>query len=101
MDPATSLGLADPLAAGLGSADVSRDRQAAVAAALEARPDLRAEVARGAAARQTGSAIRAERLPRLDPGGDYGGDGPTMPRALSPRPGGVPGAGADPPRLPP
>src|SRR5207245_2189746 len=56
-----------------------------VAAALEARPDLRAEVARGAAARQTGSAIRAERLPRLDLEADYGVNGLTMPSAISTR----------------
>src|SRR5206468_1548435 len=72
-------------AAGLGTADVPRDRQAAVVAALEARPDLRAEVARGAAARQTGSAIRAERLPRLDLEADYGVNGLTMPSAISTR----------------
>src|SRR5437879_3190345 len=85
IDPATSLELADTLAAGLGTADVPRDRQAAVVAALEARPDLRAEVARGAAARQTGSAIRAERLPRLDLEADYGVNGLTMPSAISTR----------------
>src|SRR5437879_2668344 len=85
IDPATPLELADTLAAGLSTADVPRDRQAAVAAALEARPDLRAEVARGAAARQTGSAIRAERLPRLDLDADYGVNGLTMPSAISTR----------------
>ena len=85
IDPATPLELADTLAAGLSTADVPRDRQAAVAAALEARPDLRAEVARGAAARQTGSAIRAERLPRLDLEADYGVNGLTMPSAISTR----------------
>src|SRR5439155_525342 len=46
---------------------------------------LRAEVARGAAARQTGSAIRAERLPRLDLEADYGVNGLTMPSAISTR----------------
>src|SRR5437879_3493264 len=45
IDPATSLELADTLAAGLGTADVPRDRQAAVVAALEARRDLREQVA--------------------------------------------------------
>src|SRR5438132_1492126 len=39
----------------------------------------------GAAARQTGSAIRAERLPRLDLEADYGVNGLTMPSAISTR----------------
>ncbi len=85
IDPATPLELADTLAAGLGNAAVPGDRQAAVAAALAGRPDLQAEVARGAAARQTGSAIRAERLPRLDLEADYGVNGLTMPSAISTR----------------
>jgi len=85
IDPATPLELADTLTAGLGSADVPGDRQAALAAALAGRPDLGAEVARGAAARQTGSAIRAERLPRLDLEADYGVNGLTMPSAISTR----------------
>src|SRR5207245_1047484 len=42
-------------------------------------------VARGAAARQTSSAIRAERLPRLDLEADYGVNGLTMPSAISTR----------------
>ena len=85
IDPATPLELADTLAAGLANAEVPGDRQAAVAAALAGRPDLQAEVARGAAARQTGSAIRAERLPRLDLEADYGVNGLTMPGAISTR----------------
>ena len=85
IDPATPLELADTLAAGLANAEVPGDRQAAVAAALAGRPDLQAEVARGAAARQTGSAIRAERLPRLDLEADYGVNGLTMPSAISTR----------------
>src|SRR5213596_3343354 len=85
IDPATPLELADTLAGTLGAADVPGDRQAAVAAALAGRPDLQAEVARGAAARQTGSAIRAERLPRLDLEADYGVNGLTMPSAISTR----------------
>src|SRR5207247_2410773 len=85
IDPATPLELADTLAAGRANAEVPGDRQAAVAAALAGRPDLQAEVARGAAARQTGSAIRAERLPRLDLEADYGVNGLTMPSAISTR----------------
>src|SRR2546422_5603741 len=85
IDPATPLELADTLAAGLANAEVPGDRQAAVAAPRAGRPDLQAEVARGAAARQTGSAIRAERLPRLDLEADYGVNGLTMPSAISTR----------------
>src|SRR5439155_1231465 len=62
IDPATPLELADTLTAGLGGADVPGDRQAALAAALAGRPDLRAEVARGAAATgsgRTGAGARA------------------------------------------
>src|SRR5205807_1921038 len=57
----------------------------AVSAALANRPDLRAEQARAAAARQTGSAIRAERLPRIEVAGDYGVNGPTAPHAIATR----------------
>src|SRR3989449_11234996 len=60
LDPATLLTFADSLAPSLGAADVPVQRDAAVTAALANRPDLRAEQARAAAARQTGSAIRAE-----------------------------------------
>src|SRR2546430_1751036 len=49
------------------------------------RPGRRAELARAAAARQTGSAIRAERLPRLELAGDYGVNGATVPGAISTR----------------
>src|SRR3989442_6305532 len=93
IDPATPLELADTLAAGLANAAVPGDREAAVAAALAVRPDLLAEVARGAAARQTGSAIRAERLPRLDLEADYGVNGLTMPAPIPHRQGAVPGTG--------
>src|SRR3989442_658105 len=66
LDPVTPLAFSDSLAPSLGAADVSVQRDSSVAAALANRPELRAELARAAAARQTGSAIRAERLPRLD-----------------------------------
>src|SRR5437870_4511634 len=46
---------------------------------------LRAELARAAAARQTGSAIRAERLPRLEVAGDYGVNGKIVPKAIATR----------------
>src|SRR5207245_11734779 len=83
--PATPLTLTDSLDPSLGAADLPGDRGAAVTAALANRPDLRAELARGAAARQTGSAIRAERLPRVEVAGDYGVNGLTVPGAISTR----------------
>jgi len=65
-DPSTSIALTDTLSAQLGAADVPADRNAAVAQAVAVRPDLAAELARGAAARTGASAISAERLPRLE-----------------------------------
>ena len=61
------------------------DRNAAVTQAVAARPELLAEVARGVTARRTGSAITAERLPRISLEGDYGVNGLTVPSAISTR----------------
>jgi outer membrane protein TolC len=85
LEAATRLTLTDTLAGALGAADVPAQRDSAVAAALAQRPDLKAELARAGAARQTGAAIRAERLPRLAVGADYGVNGPTMPRSIATR----------------
>ncbi len=85
LDPATPLAFSDSLAPSLGAADVSVQRDSGVAAALANRPELRAELARAAAARQTGSAIRAERLPKLQLAGDYGVNGKTVQKAISTR----------------
>jgi outer membrane protein len=85
LDPATPLAFTDSLAPSLGAADVPVQRDSAVNAALVNRPELRAETARAAAARQTGSAIRAERLPRLELAGDYGVNGKTVPKAIATR----------------
>lgn len=85
LDPTTPLVLTDTLTAALGAADVPAGRDSDVAVALVNRPELSAERARGAAARQTGSAIRAERLPRLALAADYGVNGPTVPDAISTR----------------
>ncbi len=85
LDPATPIALTDTLTAQLGAADVPADRDAAVAQAVAARPDLAAEIARGAAARTSGSAISAERLPRLDLEADYGLSGVRMPDAIATR----------------
>src|SRR2546422_10250231 len=75
IDPNTPITLADSLSAELGAADVPADRGTAVTQAVATRPDLLAEQSRGAAARQTASAISAERLPRLDVEADYGVSG--------------------------
>jgi outer membrane protein len=85
LDAATPLAFSDSLAPSLGAADVPVQRDSAVSAALAARPELRTELARAAAARQTGSAIRAERLPRLQLAGDYGVNGRTVPNAIATR----------------
>src|SRR6266480_6153605 len=85
LDPATPLTLTDSLAPTLGAAEVPTERDAAVTAALAGRPDLGAELARGAAARRSGTAIRAERLPRVGVEADYGVNGMTGPSALSTR----------------
>ena len=85
LDPATPIALTDTLRADLGAADIPAGREAAVAQGVAARPDLAAELARGAAARQAASAISAERLPRLDLEADYGLSGVRMPDAIGTR----------------
>jgi outer membrane protein len=85
LDPATPVELTDTLSAQMGVADVPVDRTAAVAQAVTARPDLGAEVARGAAARTAASAISAERLPKLELEADYGLSGVRMPDAMGTR----------------
>ena len=85
IDPTTALAFTDTLTAALGAADVPAARDSLVAAGLANRPDLRAELARGGSARQTGSAIRAERLPRLEVAADYGVNGLTVPSAIATR----------------
>jgi len=85
LDPATPMELTDTLRPELGQVDVPSDRDSAVAQALANRPELRAEAARGLAAQRTGSAIAAERLPKVSVEGDYGVNGPTVPQALGTR----------------
>lgn len=81
----TPLELADTLSPALGAAAVAAARDSALATGLAQRPELGAERARAAAARQAGSAIRAERLPRLVALGDYGLNGRTVPAAIATR----------------
>src|SRR3989449_44753 len=85
IDPATPLERADALAGALGAADLPAGRDAVLTVALAGRPDLGAELARATAARRTGTAIRAERLPRVGVEADYGLNGMTVPSALSTR----------------
>lgn len=85
LDPVTPVQLTDTLTAQMGVADVPADRNAAVAQAVVARPDVAAEIARGAAARTSASAISAERLPRLELEADYGLSGIRMPDAIGTR----------------
>ena len=85
LDAATPLALTDTLSSALAAADVPADRGAAIARGVELRPELRAEIARGLAARRTGSAIAAERLPRLSIEGDVGLNGLTIPSAITTR----------------
>src|SRR5213592_120458 len=77
--------LAGTLAGTLGAADLPAGRDAVLTVALAGRPDLGAELARATAARRTGTAIRAERLPRVGVEADYGLNGMTVPSALSTR----------------
>ncbi len=85
LDPSTPLALTDTLTAQLGAANVPAERTQAVTQAIASRPDLLAEQARGAAARQAASAISAERLPRLDLEADYGFSGLRVPDAVGTR----------------
>lgn len=75
LEPDTPLALTDTLAAALPLAELPAARDSLIALALEHRPDLVAEQARGLAARRTGSAISAERLPRVDLSANYGAIG--------------------------
>ena len=77
IDPRTPIEITDTLTAALPMADVPARADSLVAMALARRPDLSAELARGEAARTAQSAIRAERLPRLDVAADYGVSGLT------------------------
>jgi len=85
LDTATPIELTDTLSMELGTAAVPTDRDAAVAQAIETRPDLAAEVARGSAARTAASAISAERLPRIGLAADYGWSGNQFPEAVATR----------------
>jgi outer membrane protein TolC len=71
----TPVQLTDTLAATLPTIELPDTRDALVTLALSRRPDLHSEEARGLAASRTASAIKAERLPRLDLSANYGANG--------------------------
>lgn len=75
LPPDTPVELTDTLTAALPLADLPDARDSLVGLALDRRPDLRAEEARGLAASRAASAITAERLPRLDLSAAYGASG--------------------------
>lgn len=75
LPPDTPLELTDTLAAALPVADLPAGRDSEVGLALEQRPDLVAERARGRSAERARAAIAAERLPRLDLTANYGANG--------------------------
>ena len=93
IDLARSLGLAsdaaieltDSLTATLPVASLPGARDSLVALALEQRPDLRVEAARGLAARRSMAAIAAERLPRVALEADYGANGLSLGDAIGTR----------------
>ena len=85
IDPTTEISLTDTLTSALGSAQVPADRDAAVAQALGARPELKVEQARGNAAELSKSAVRSELLPRVGLEADYGINGLTWPNSFGTR----------------
>jgi outer membrane protein TolC len=93
IDLARSLGLAsdapielaDSLAGTLPVASLPGSRDSLVALALEQRPELRVEAARGLAARRSAAAISAERLPRVSLEADYGANGLSLGGAVATR----------------
>ncbi|HWZ27831.1 MAG TPA: TolC family protein [Gemmatimonadales bacterium] len=85
IDPTTEITLTDTLTSGLGVAQVPGDRDSAVTQALGARPELKAELARGDAARLSKSAINSELLPRVGLEADYGINGATWSNSFATR----------------
>jgi outer membrane protein TolC len=76
VDPVkTDITLNDTLTSSLGAAGVPGDQESAVVQALQARPELRAEQARGDAAQASKRAFRSELLPRVGVEGDFGING--------------------------
>ncbi|HTY06915.1 MAG TPA: TolC family protein [Gemmatimonadales bacterium] len=86
VDPVkTQITLDDTLSSELGAAPVPTDLEAAVGQALDARPELKAEQARGDAARVSRAAVSNELLPRVGLEADYGLNGITWPNSFGTR----------------
>ncbi len=75
LEPDAAIELADTLAGTLPVSDLPAVRDSLVALALDHRPDLQVEQARGFSARRAAAAISAERLPRVALAADYGANG--------------------------
>lgn len=82
LDPDTRFALSDTLSADAVSSDAPADSGAIQTLALQRRAELREEQARYERAQAEHGAFAAERLPRLDVGGDWGVNGPTAPDAI-------------------
>ena len=82
VDPRTELQVSDALGATTAATGAPATEDAAVQAALANRPELRGAEAQQRAARLGASAVRAERLPRLDLAADYGVTGLNVPDAF-------------------
>ena len=85
LDPGVRFELSDTLSADLGDSPASRVPGAAVALALERRPELAAERLKLARARADRAAISAERLPRLEASADVGLSGNEWPGSTTTR----------------
>ena len=72
LDPGRRVALRDTLGPGLGGSNAPEQPAAAVALAIERRPELTAEAARQRQVRSDRLAIQLERLPRVDVAADYG-----------------------------
>ena len=83
LDPMSPLALSDSLDGSLGGSTAPDRAEAAVALALERRPELTAEAARSRLARSSRTAIRLERLPRVEVAADYGLSGEQAPDAIA------------------
>jgi outer membrane protein TolC len=82
VDPRSELQITDALSATTAATGAPASEAAAVQAALANRPELRSAQAQQRAAQLGASAIRAERLPRLDLAADYGVTGLNVPDAF-------------------
>jgi len=85
LEPDAVIELADTLAGTLPVSDLPAVRDSLIALALDHRPDLHVEQARGFSARRAAAAISAERLPRVALAADYGANGVSLGDAIGTR----------------